>query len=83
MTKRELRERLYDYIKIELEINEGYEDKSYYNGLTKTLVFASMSGIITSDMYTKITEELMERKYDAKITLESMLINIKAILKIK
>ena len=83
MTKRELRERLYDFIKIELEINEGYEDKSYYNVLTKTLVFASMSGIITSSMYTKITEELMERKYDVKRTLEITLSNIKNILKIK
>jgi hypothetical protein len=85
MTKRELRERLYDYIKIELKINDGYEDKSYsyYGGLIKVLMFASLSGIITTDMYFKIKDELLERKYDARITLESMLINIKAILKIK
>lgn len=83
MTKRELRERLYDYIKIELKINEGYEDKSYYRGLIKVLMFASLSGIITTDMYTKLKDELLERKYDAKSVLEITLANIKTILKIK
>ena len=83
MTKRELRERLYEYIKVELKINEGYEDKSYYRGLIKVLIFASLSGIITNDMYYKIKDELLERKYDDKRTLEITMNNIKAILKIK
>ena len=83
MTKRELRERLYEYIKIELKINDGYEDKSYYRGLIKVLMFASLSGIITNDMYFKIKDELLERKYDAKGVLEITMNNIKDILKIK
>jgi len=83
MTKRELRERLYEYIKIELKINDGHEDKSYYRGLIKVLMFASLSGIITDDMYFKIKNELLERKYDAKGVLEITMNNIKDILKIK
>lgn len=83
MTKRELRERLYDYIKIELKINDGYEDKSYYRGLMKVSMFAFMSGIITNDMHMKIKKELFKRKYGDKRTLEITMNNIKDILKIK